>query len=70
VDLLRETADSTKSYARTQSEHNCWEWHAPCFHARQRGSTLEEAGFAAERYVDELLFVLARKPSIFWRLAH
>jgi hypothetical protein len=52
--LLRETAEQHDSYEKAAPAHDWWDWYAPYFDARQRGSTSEEASAAADRYMEEL----------------
>jgi hypothetical protein len=54
ADLLRETAEHHDPYEKSHPPHSWWDWYAPYMHARQQGSTAEEAVIAAGRYMEEL----------------
>jgi hypothetical protein len=54
ADLLHETAEHHDPYEKSHSRHNWWDWYAPYLHARQHGSTPEQAAVAAGRYMEEL----------------
>ena len=54
ADLLRETSEHHGSYEKTHAEHNWWDWYAPYLHARQQGSTPENAATAAALYMEDL----------------
>jgi catechol 2,3-dioxygenase-like lactoylglutathione lyase family enzyme len=58
--LLRETAGHHDHYEKTHAEHHWSDWYAPYLSARQNGSSPEEAATAADRYMEEVLHVLAR----------
>jgi catechol 2,3-dioxygenase-like lactoylglutathione lyase family enzyme len=58
--LLRETAGRHDHYEKTHAEHHWSDWYAPYLSARQNGSSPEEAGAAADRYMEEVLHVLPR----------
>jgi catechol 2,3-dioxygenase-like lactoylglutathione lyase family enzyme len=58
--LLRETGEHHHRYEKTYAEHHWWDWYAPYLSARQSGSSPEEAGAAADRYMDEVHHVLPR----------
>ena len=45
--LLRETEEHHGDYEKTHATHNCGDWYASYIHARQNGSTAEEATTAA-----------------------
>jgi catechol 2,3-dioxygenase-like lactoylglutathione lyase family enzyme len=60
AELLRETAEHHDRYEKTHGEHHWWDWYAPYVSARQSGSSPEEAGAAANRYMEEVLHVLPR----------
>jgi len=60
AELLRETAEHHGRYEKTHAEHHWWDWYAPYLSARQNGSSPEEAAAAADRYMEEVLQVLAR----------
>jgi hypothetical protein len=54
ADLLRETAVHHDPYEKTHPKHNWWDWYAPYIHARQHGSTPENAATAAALYMEKL----------------
>jgi catechol 2,3-dioxygenase-like lactoylglutathione lyase family enzyme len=58
--LLRETAEHHGNFEKTHSEHQWWDWYAPYLSARQCGSNPEDAGAAADRYMEEALHVLPK----------
>lgn len=51
ADLLHETADHHGSLEAVAPPHHWWDWYAAYLHARQSGSTPEEASAAAGRYM-------------------
>ncbi len=51
AELLRETAESHKSFERSTSEHDWWDWYAPYLGARMRGGNADGAVDAADRYM-------------------
>ncbi len=60
AELLRETAEHHDPFEKTHAEHHWWDWYAAYLSARQNGSSPEEAGAAAGRYMEEVLHVLPR----------
>ena len=54
AELLRETSEHHDPYEKTHGKHDWWDWYAPYLHARQNGSTPEEACTAAGTYMDKL----------------
>ncbi|OKH53971.1 bleomycin resistance protein [Calothrix sp. HK-06] len=60
ANLLHETAEHHDHYEKTHGEHHWWDWYAPYLSARQNGSSPEEAGAAADRYMEKVLHVLSR----------
>jgi catechol 2,3-dioxygenase-like lactoylglutathione lyase family enzyme len=58
AELLRETAERHDPYEKTHAKHHWSDWYAPYLSARQSGSSPEEAGAAADRYMEEVLHVL------------
>jgi catechol 2,3-dioxygenase-like lactoylglutathione lyase family enzyme len=60
ADLLRETAEHHDHYEKTHAEHHWWEWYAPYLSVRQNGNSSEEAAAAADRYMEEVSYVLSR----------
>ena len=60
AELLRETEEHHGNYEKTHAKHNWWDWYAPYLSARQNGSSPEEAGAAADRYMEEVIHVPPR----------
>jgi len=60
ADLLHETAERHDHFEKTHAEHHWWDWYAAYLSARQNDSSPEEAAAAADRYMEEVLHVLAR----------
>ena len=58
AELLRETAERHDRFENTHSTHEWWDWYAPYLSARQNGKSSEEAGAAADRYLEEVLHIL------------
>src|SRR5213078_587889 len=54
AELLRETEEHHGEYEKTHDKHRWWDWYAPYVHARQNGSTPEEAITAAGLYMEKL----------------
>ncbi len=52
--LLHETAEHHGSFEAVAPKHDWWDWYAAYMHARQRGSSPEEAAAAAGRYMAEV----------------
>ena len=61
AELLHETEQRHGEYEKTHAEHNWWDWYAPYLSARQHGRSSEEAGAAADRYMDEVHHIPARR---------
>jgi len=60
AELLHETEQHHGEYEKTHAKHNWWDWYAAYFNARQNGSSPEEAGAAANRYMDQVHHVPPR----------
>ena len=60
AELLRETEEHHGAYEKTHAKHDWWNWYAPYLSARQNGSSPEEAGDAAERYMKDVIQVPPR----------
>jgi len=60
AELLRETEEHHGVYEKTHAKHDWWNWYAPYLSARQNGSSPEEAGDAAERYMKDVIQVPPR----------
>ena len=54
AELLHETEEHHGQYEKTHGKHNWWDWYAPYLSARQNGSSPEEGGAAADRYMGEI----------------
>jgi hypothetical protein len=54
AELLHEAAERHHHYEKTHPKHNWWDWYAPYIHARQHGSTPEDAATAAGLYMEKL----------------
>ena len=54
AELLHETAEHHGHYEQTHPKHNWWDWYAPYLHARQHGSSPEDAATAADLYMEKL----------------
>jgi len=59
--LLQETALRHGEYEAIAPPHDWWDWYAAYFHARQNGSTPDEASEAADRYMAEVKHVLVTR---------
>jgi catechol 2,3-dioxygenase-like lactoylglutathione lyase family enzyme len=56
AELLRETAAAHDHYEKSHTDTHHWsDWYAPYLHARQHGSSPEEAVAAADRHMEEIL---------------
>ena len=60
AELLRETGEHHDHFEKTHAEHHWWDWYAPYLSARQNGNDPEGAAAAADRYMEDVLQVLAR----------
>ena len=60
ADLLHETADHHGTFEAVAPPHDWWDWYAAYLHARQAGSTPDEADAAAGRYMAEVKHVVSR----------
>jgi len=52
--LLHETAEQHGSFESVAPPHDWWDWYAAYLHAREGGSTPEQASAAAGRYMAEV----------------
>jgi len=52
--LLHETEEHHGAYEKSHPKHNWWDWYAAYIHARQQGSTPDEAASAAGLYLEKL----------------
>jgi catechol 2,3-dioxygenase-like lactoylglutathione lyase family enzyme len=57
ADLLRETSEHHDRFEKAAATHHWWDWYAAYFHARQDGSTPEQADAAADLYMKDTLGV-------------
>ncbi|HJZ79779.1 MAG TPA: VOC family protein [Pyrinomonadaceae bacterium] len=57
AELLHETSEQHDRFEKTHAEHHWWDWYASYLSARQNGSSPEEAGATADRYMEEVLHV-------------
>jgi catechol 2,3-dioxygenase-like lactoylglutathione lyase family enzyme len=61
AELLLETGLHHDGFEKAAPAHNWWDWYAPYLHAREHGSTSEEATAAADRYMAEAHGVVASR---------
>ena len=61
AELLHETAEHHDPFEKAAPPHDWWDWYAAYFHARQAGSTPDEADAAADRYMAEVKGVVASR---------
>lgn len=57
AELLHETSARHDPFEQSHGPHNWWDWYAAYMHAREGGSTPDEASAAATRYLEEDLKV-------------
>ena len=58
ADLLHETAEHHDPYEKRAPRHDWWDWYAAYMHAREQGSTPEEASEAAGTYMAEVCHIV------------
>jgi hypothetical protein len=58
ADLLHETSERHGSFEAVAPPHDWWDWYAAYMHAREGGSTSEEAFAAAARYMAQVKHVV------------
>jgi hypothetical protein len=58
ADLLHETAEHHGKFEAVAPPHDWWDWYAAYMHARQSGSTQDEAAASAGRYMAEVKHVV------------
>jgi catechol 2,3-dioxygenase-like lactoylglutathione lyase family enzyme len=51
-ELLRETEQHHGNYEKTHGKHNWWDWYAPYLNSRLNGGSPDEAGVAADSYME------------------
>jgi hypothetical protein len=56
--LLHETAEHHDAFEKAAPKHDWWDWYAAYMHARQEGSTPDEASDAARRYMADVKHVV------------
>ena len=56
--LLHETAEHHGSFEAVAPVHDWWDWYGAYMHAREMGSTPDEASAAAGRYMAEAKHVV------------
>jgi hypothetical protein len=54
AELLHETSLHHGSFEAVAPPHDWWDWYAAYMHARESGSTPDEAAAAAGRYMAEV----------------
>jgi hypothetical protein len=59
--LLHETAEAHGSFEAIAPPHDWWDWYAAYMHARQAGSTPDEATASADRYMAEVKQVVVSR---------
>ncbi|MBV9424943.1 MAG: bleomycin resistance protein [Solirubrobacterales bacterium] len=60
ADLLHETSERHGSFEAVAPPHDWWDWYAAYMHAREGGSTPDEASDAAGRYMAEVKHVVVK----------
>ena len=58
ADLLHETSERHGSFEAVAPPHDWWDWYAAYMHAREGGSTPDEASKAAGHYMAEAKHVV------------
>jgi hypothetical protein len=58
ADLLHETSEHHGNFEAVAPPHNWWDWYAAYMHAREAGSSSDEAVTAAGRYMAEVRHVV------------
>jgi hypothetical protein len=56
-ELLHDAEQHHGAYEAVAPPHNWWDWYAAYMHARQSGSSEDEASAAAGRYMEEVKHV-------------
>ncbi len=54
AELLHETSEHHDHFEKTHGKHQWWDWYAPYLHARQNGSSSDEAAATADRYMEKI----------------
>jgi hypothetical protein len=58
AELLHETSLRHGSFEAVAPPHDWWDWYAANIHARESGSTPDEAAAAAGRYMAEVKHIV------------
>ena len=58
ADLLHETSERHGEFEAVAPPHDWWDWYAAYVHARQDGSSPDQATEAAGRYMTEVKHVV------------
>ena len=58
ADLLHETSLKHGSFEAVAPKHDWWDWYAAYMHARQEGSSSEDASAAAGTYMADVKHVV------------
>jgi hypothetical protein len=58
ADLLHETSERHGGFEAVAPPHDWWDWYAAYVHARQDGSSPDQATEAAGRYMTEVKHVV------------
>ena len=61
ADLLHETAEQHDSFEKIAPPHDWWDWYAAYLHAREGGSSPDEATAEADRYMAEVKDVVVSR---------
>jgi hypothetical protein len=61
-DLLHETADHHGAFEAVAPPHDWWDWYAAYMHAREGGSSPDDATLSADRYLAEVKHVVVTPP--------
>jgi hypothetical protein len=57
ADLLHETAEHHDPFEKRSQPHDWWDWYAAYMHARQGGSSPDEASASAGKYMADVKHV-------------
>jgi hypothetical protein len=58
ADLLHETGEQHDAFEKASAPHDWWDWYAAYMHARQAGSTPDEATAAADKYMADVKHIV------------
>jgi hypothetical protein len=56
--LLHETAEHHGSFEALAPPHDWWDWYAAYMHARESGSTPDQAAASANRYMADVKHIV------------